>query len=156
MLHRLPIWLFPLLALALTAISAIIWQQPATNHITIAPLAQNCNLHIESCSSQIDKHEVRLDITPKPVPIAKALTINATLADLPATQVQLDINGSNMYMGYNRITLTQQDKGQWNGKSLLAFCTTDEMHWQLTLMIDLIDGRQLQIPFPLTTPYRLE
>jgi len=156
MLRRLPIWLFPLLALVLAAISAIIWQRPATNNITIAPLAQNCNLHLAPCNSFVDNHEIRLDITPKPVPIAKALTFNATLADLPVAQVQLDINGSNMYMGYNRITLTQQDKGQWNGKSLLAFCTTDEMQWQLTLMVDLTDGRQLQIPFPLTTPYRTE
>jgi hypothetical protein len=84
---------------------------------------------------------------------AKQLNVTAKINGTIPTQVQLDINGSNMYMGYNRVTLKPQAEGNWSGKSLLAFCTTDTMQWQLTLLIDLSDGTQIQAPFLLTTPF---
>jgi hypothetical protein len=59
-----------------------------------------------------------------------------------------------MYMGYNRVNLTQTAPNEWQGKSILSFCTIDEMQWQLTLLIDLADGRQVQAPFPLITPFK--
>jgi hypothetical protein len=130
------------------------WTQhaPAQN-ITSTPLAKACNLHQQACYNTHQDIKLSLDITPKPIPIAKQLAVNAHIEGVTPTRVQLDINGSNMYMGYNRITLKQQADGSWTGKMLLAFCTIDRMEWQLTLLIDLADGSQLQAPFPLTTPF---
>jgi hypothetical protein len=148
-------WALALPALALLAAFFLWWTQHDTNHqrILTLELDPNCHLHLQSCTSNYQQMSFTLDITPKPIPIAKQLNVNAQIQGVAPTQVQLDINGSNMYMGYNRITLRQQQDGSWTGKSLLAFCTTDAMQWQLTLLVDLPDGAQLQIPFPLTTPF---
>lgn len=143
----------PALALLLAALS---WWHNRTSGIAIValPLASDCQLHQHACQITQDKLSIQLDANPKPIPIAKGIEFTAQLQGISPSRVQLDINGSNMYMGYNRVDLTQYSDGSWQGKSLLAFCTLDEMHWQLTLLIDLPDGRQLQAPFPLITPYK--
>jgi len=131
------------------------WQQNIdTQPVVVLPIDNKCQLHEHPCSSVHDA--VRVTLTPhtQPIPIAKGIDFTATLENLAAERVQLDINGRNMYMGYNRIDLKQQDAQHWTGKSLLAFCTIDAMQWQLTLIIDTADGKQWQIPFPLTTPYK--
>lgn len=149
-----PKWTLALPAIALLIAVALWWtQRTPTQPIVNIELAKNCQLHQQACISRYQNITLTLDITPKPIPIAKQLNISAQITGTTPTQVQLDINGSNMYMGYNRITLKQQTDGNWTGKSLLAFCTTDAMQWQLTLLVDLPDGSQLQAPFPLTTPF---
>jgi hypothetical protein len=145
--------IFP--AAALIIAIALWWtQQTPSQQIISAELAKDCQLHQQACSSNHQNISLTLAITPKPIPIAKQLDVIAYVNGTSPVKVQLDINGSNMYMGYNRITLKQQSDGSWTGKSLLAFCTTEAMQWQLTLLIDLPDGSQLQAPFPLTTPYK--
>lgn len=148
-------WAFIVPTLALI-ISAVLWwanQKPAQKVISF-DLIHDCQLHQKACHSQYQNIDIHLDITPKPVPIAKTLTIAARISGVEPVRVQLDINGSNMYMGYNRIDLSAQPDGDWTGKSLLAFCTTDRMQWQLTVLVDLADGSQLQAPFLLTTPFK--
>jgi hypothetical protein len=144
-----------ILPAATLLIAALVWwkQQAPSQAVYSLPVATNCQLHSTACSVTYKDATIRLDVTPKPIPIAKALTIQTDIKGIAPLKVQLDINGSNMYMGYNRITLNQQADGAWTGKSLLAFCTTDAMSWQLTLLIDLPDGSQLQAPFPLITPF---
>lgn len=151
-MKRIYLVLIPLIALG-TGLT-LWWQQQAPQaNVHILPLAENCQLHQQACTIHAQGLNIVLDITPKPIPIAKQLAINANITGAIANKVQLDINGSNMYMGYNRIPLVQQDDGSWAGKSLLAFCTIDKMQWQVTLIIDLKDGTQIQAPFLLTTPY---
>lgn len=148
-------WTLIVPAIALLMAFFVWWTQQggATQNIKTLKLDTLCQLHLHACSSHDQNLTLTLDITPKPIPIAKQLNISAQITGTTPTQVQLDINGSNMYMGYNRITLKQQEDGSWTGKSLLAFCTIDAMQWQLTLLVDLPDGSQLQVPFPLTTPF---
>lgn len=124
-----------------------------TQPMIVLPLNESCQLHKDACTT--DFGDIHITLTPHthPIPIAKGIDFTATLENLSAKRVQLDINGRNMYMGYNRIDLKQQDTQHWTGKSLLAFCTIDAMQWQLTLIIDAEDGTQWQVPFPLTTPY---
>lgn len=154
-MNKPSIALFLLPALAL-AISAGIWlsQKQPKDEIHLLPEAENCQLHQSACSIDDDARHIELDITPKPVPIAKALDINARITGITPVRVQLDINGSNMYMGYNRIDLTPQANDSWTGKTLLAFCTIDQMSWQVTLLIETDTGEQIQAPFPLVTPYQ--
>lgn len=145
--------ILPLLALILAALAWWQWHHQPQNLYTL-PVNQSCNLHMAKCHTTFANNDISLDITPKPIPIAKTLQIHTQIEHLPVVKVQLDINGSNMYMGYNRVSLTKQNDGSWTGKSLLAFCTTDKMNWQLTLLIDLADGHQIQAPFLLSTPYQ--
>lgn len=116
------------------------------------PTDQACNLHTESCIAQMGDATVVLKISPHPIPIARPLGIEVLLENIDAEKVELDISGINMYMGYNRVSLTPTDKaGRYIGTSMLAFCTNKKMQWQITLMIAQKDGSQIQIPYRLET-----
>ena len=119
--------------------------------ITVWPMTESCNLHEHACVSELGDAKVRLQINPHPIPIAKPLGIQVALENIAAEKVQLDISGVNMYMGYNRVTLLDKGSGYYVGTSMLAFCTSQKMDWQITLMIHLEDGTQIQVPYKLQT-----
>jgi len=122
--------------------------------ITSWPLVENCDLHQQACESSMGDAVVNLKISPHPIPIAKPLGIELNIQNLKAKKVELDISGINMYMGYNRVTLLQTEPGEFVGTSMLAFCTNQKMEWQITLMIHLEDGSQVQVPYTLETVNR--
>ncbi|SIN71969.1 hypothetical protein SAMN05443662_0279 [Sulfurivirga caldicuralii] len=121
------------------------------DNATVWPLDKSCNLHQQACTATHGDQAVTLAITPRPIPVAKPLQVEVRLRNIPAKQVALDISGLNMYMGYNRVTLKQENNDVWTGSSMLAFCTNDTMQWQLTVLIDTPDGQQIQVPFYLET-----
>lgn len=118
------------------------------------PLVKDCNLHQTACTAQHGQQSLTLDITPKPIPVAKPLQVKVTLNHLQAKTMQIDISGHNMYMGYNRLPLEKVNEQHWQGTTMLAFCTNAKMEWHLTLLIDTPDGKQLQVPFYLETKSR--
>jgi len=118
------------------------------------PTDKACNLHQESCTAEKDGAKVTLKISPHPIPIARPLGIEVNIENLDVQKVELDITGINMYMGYNRVTLTSASPTRYIGTSMLAFCTNQTMNWQVTLMIHQKDGTQIQIPYTLETSNR--
>ena len=118
------------------------------------PLVTDCNLHTQACKAQRGEVTVRLALTPHPVPVAKNFKVTVDLHGFSEiSQVDLDISGVNMYMGYNRVTLTETRPGHYVGQAILAFCTSDQMIWQLGVLLHSPKGRIL-VPFKLVTPYR--
>ena len=115
------------------------------------PLVEDCDLHTQACESQVGNAKVTLKISPHPIPIAKPLGIELTLENIQAKKVELDISGVNMYMGFNRVTLLPITEGKFVGTSMLAFCTNQKMAWQITLIVHLANGKQVQIPYALET-----
>jgi hypothetical protein len=148
-------WLLILPAIVVTVTVFWLWQtqQPQDVKASLLSEPSDCQLHQQACQIIDQQILVKLDITPKPIPIAKGLSVQVDITGIQPKRVQLDINGSNMYMGYNRIDLQIDEQGRWVGKTLLAFCTIDQMAWQLTVMIDTASGEQIQAPFPLVTPF---
>lgn len=123
------------------------------------PLNISCDLHTTACSTTFNNQTITLDVTPKPIPVARMLNASIELDDIaPDNQIEdvaLDISGVNMYMGYNRVSFNPTETvSHYRGKSMLAFCTIDEMEWQLTVLIKLKDGRTIQAPFLLKTTTR--
>jgi len=115
------------------------------------PTDSSCNLHKESCTAKMKGAEVTLKISPHPIPIARPLGIEVDIKNLDIQKMELDISGINMYMGYNRVTLTSASPQRYIGTSMLAFCTNQKMLWQITLIIHKPDGSQIQIPYTLET-----
>lgn len=115
------------------------------------PLQKHCNLHKETCSVEHNQQLVTLKISPQPIPIARPLGIEVELANMEVQQMEIDISGVNMYMGYNRVPLKTYRPNYWVGTSMLAFCTQEKMEWQVTLLITLKNGKQIQIPYQLIT-----
>ena len=127
-------------------------EQTPPENITQWPMTEDCDLHHQICISKNDEQMVSLKISPHPIPIARPLGIELVLENISAEKVELDISGINMYMGYNRVTLTPAtEAGRFIGTSMLAFCTNKKMEWQITLMIHQKDGSQIQIPYRLDT-----
>ncbi|KUJ71319.1 hypothetical protein [Thiomicrospira sp. WB1] len=136
---------------------------------TAWPMMQSCELRESVCTAQAPKElslaqvpgqapitdqRVTLSLSPRPVQVARSLEASARLegfADDAIKSVEIDVAGINMYMGYNRVPLQRQSPGHYTGPLMLAFCTNDEMHWQVTVLITLNDGHQIQVPFQLTT-----
>lgn len=118
------------------------------------PTDKTCNLHNESCIAKMEDTKVTLKISPHPIPIARPLGIEVDIENLDVQKIELDISGINMYMGYNRVTLTPASATRYIGTSMLAFCTNHTMNWQVTLMIHQKDGTQIQIPYTLETVNR--
>jgi hypothetical protein len=120
------------------------------------PMVEDCDLHQHTCTAQQGEASASLQFTPQPIPIAKPLQVEVMLNQIDATKLELDISGINMYMGYNRVTLLPDNNqsNQFNGQTMLAFCTNEVMHWQITLLAHQTDGTVLQIPFKLETRNR--
>lgn len=120
------------------------------------PLVEDCDLHQQTCQAEQGESRASLTIQPQPIPLAKPFQIEVQLDKLEAQTLELDISGINMYMGYNRVTLTaDSDKpGRYTGQSMLAFCTNEVMEWQISLLLQQADGTRLQIPFKLVTRNR--
>lgn len=112
---------------------------------------KDCDLHKESCKASSGEANVSLKISPHPIPIARPLGIEVEVENIDIQKMELDISGINMYMGYNRVTLTPASANRYVGTSMLAFCTNQKMEWQVTLMIHKPDGSQIQIPYTLET-----
>lgn len=116
----------------------------------------SCDLDASACTTSVNNQSITLDIEPKPIRVARMLNVRVKLTDIQAEKVELDITGQNMYMGYNRVTLTPV-KGQPNlyeGQSMLAFCTNDKMDWHLSVLVTRKNQTLIQAPFALTTQTR--
>lgn len=140
--------------IALLTISTLLTGCDNKTPVTEWQLIENCNLHTQACISAQGQQGVQLNIDPKPIPIARPLSIQVDLKDIAAETVQLEIAGINMYMGYNQTQLLTQNGRHWEGTSMLAFCTNEAMDWKLSVIITQKDGTQLKTPFQLTTRNR--
>lgn len=125
--------------------------QSEQSSVTQWPTNKACDLHTESCTAKMGDAKVTLKISPHPIPIARPLGIEVDIENLDVQKIELDISGINMYMGYNRVTLTPAGPNRYIGTSMLAFCTNQKMFWQVTLMVHQPDGTQIQIPYTLET-----
>lgn len=118
----------------------------------------SCQLHHGLCSlehkTQQTVQKITLSISPNnPIPVAHLLNAQVTLQNINASMVQIDITGINMYMGYNRTTLiASPDKPNvYTGKIMLAFCTSDKMDWDISVLVMPPKGKLIKAPFLLST-----
>ncbi|MDG4812582.1 hypothetical protein P8629_06130 [Hydrogenovibrio sp. 3SP14C1] len=116
----------------------------------------SCDLNASACTTSVQNKSITLDIEPKPIRVARMLNVRVKLTDIQAEMVELDITGQNMYMGYNRVTLTpvKDQPNLYEGQSMLAFCTNDKMDWHLSVLITRKNQTLIQAPFALTTRTR--
>ena len=153
---RLLLW-FVMALISILAIASLQGcDQNASNNAQLWPMNKDCDLHSENCTVSLDAASATLKISPHPIPIARPLGIEVELNGINPTEMQLDISGINMYMGYNRVPLKSSKPNHWVGTSMLAFCTAEKMEWQITLMLKMPDGKEVQIPYYLETINRAQ
>src|SRR5512145_854594 len=122
------------LALAIVAVVGYKYSpllQPASDLTVETATIPVCDLNKTACAADIPGGgRVELDISPRPIPVVKPLTVNATLSGIDADKVELDFAGVDMNMGYNRVALTAAGDGRFSGSTMIPVCVTGRMAWR--------------------------
>lgn len=146
--------LLSIVLLGFISISSCDFQSQPNQSMTSWPMIKDCSLHQQACGSQQAQQSVQLEILPRPIKVARMLDVSVQLSGIDAQKVELDIAGENMYMGYNRVQLSAvpDQPGHYRGQSMLAFCTLNDMKWQISVLITQPDETVLAVPYALSTP----
>ena len=145
--------MFCVLALSLGV--AVIWLpdqlKPQTSGNQLFLTDSNCSIKHSDCSATLDTRSIVVDVSPREIRSAVPLTFNVTLDGIDANVVNLSLEGQDMYMGLNQISLTPvaNQPGVWSGVTELAICTTGEMSWRARIVAQQ-DQQQLEAHFDFT------
>jgi hypothetical protein len=112
----------------------LLWQWAQPPRIVSGEVQNGCDLHRAPCEATFPGGgRLRVSVTPRPVPLLTPVTVEVRLIGVSAESVQIDLNSPDMYMGYNRHTLTQRSDGLFAGRTVLPVCVLDRMNWQMTV-----------------------
>ncbi len=119
--------------------------------VASAPLDPACDLHAAPCTSKLPGGgQVTLELTPRPVRPMAPLTITATVRGRETEAMEVDFQGVEMNMGFNRPALADLGDGRFSGGGMLPVCVRDDMAWEARLLIHTAEGL-IDAPFRFTT-----
>ncbi len=124
---------------------------PATKAQTLV-VQQPCDLQQGECTASDGQgHSVTLQLSPHPIPVMQPMTVEMHgSALMQAQQVQVVVEGVNMDMGFQRAMLTPAGNAAWQGQFTLPICSTEQMQWQLTAMVQT-PSQAFRAVFPFIT-----
>lgn len=98
---------------------------------------KECQLDKQVCHLSLNSDQsIRLEISPRPIPLVKPLTVSVNLDGLPQVDfAQLEIEGVNMFMGLQIVPLKAINQDRLTGEFSLPICSTQHMEWKATLVI---------------------
>jgi hypothetical protein len=111
----------------------------------------DCSLNNGECVAKQDQQEIALEIKSETIRSATPMLFEVTLNNIKANQVMLDLKGKEMFMGLNQVMLepVSGDPNRWQGEVTLAVCTTGEMVWVSSVVLEK-DGKKTQADFEFT------
>ena len=107
----------------------------------------SCDLLRQDCGLELPGGgRMQFSLGGKPVPLVKPFPIAVTLVGSEAERVEVDFDGVDMKMGFNRPQLQRTAPGVFAGDATLPVCITGGMVWQATVLIER--GRErIAVPF---------
>lgn len=145
--HKNPYPVNSLILVTLVGILLAVWyvtdylNEKQTGQITWYS-ASSCQLPQDTCFVKLEgRQQLTFSLEksePKPLenlPISVRLE-GYSEAELQNLQLEIDLQGRDMYMGYNRTTMTYQGKGLFTASPILSICTEDVMVWRASLFIN--------------------
>ncbi|MCV6588772.1 MAG: hypothetical protein OIF57_07055 [Marinobacterium sp.] len=105
--------------------------------------AADCDVTQPGCNTGNGQQRIAMQLDTQRVRAATPLTFELKLDALPASQVMIDLQGRDMYMGINQVQMSPVEgkPGVWRGTTELAVCTTGEMVWQAKVVADTEQAR---------------
>ena len=101
----------------------------------------DCDLRAGACSSQLaGGATVNFSITPRSIPVIEPLQLTVDIEGLKVEAVEVDFNGADMYMGFNRFQLARQDDGIFTGEGRIPVCVREAMEWEARVRITAAQG----------------
>ena len=142
------LWLTLFLLLALAAgVAWKAWPLLFAQGDLVAQVDPGCDLHSGPCAARLDGlGKVTLSLQPRPLQMLTPLQIEVTLDGVEAQTVEIDFQGVEMFMGYNRRELAGDGVGRYRGEGTLPICVSDGMTWQATVLATTREGL-LAAPF---------
>jgi hypothetical protein len=135
---------------ALLSAATVFWWLGVAHETTI-PLALNtpCDLSSGGCQASLNNKTVSLNITPKPIPIMQPIQVDIDTTDFESlSEVGINVEGVNMFMGYQVASLSPTSAHHWQGSFILPICTQTQMQWKATLTLRSSQGIfQAEYPF---------
>lgn len=134
------------LALACLLVAGYKWSAAwrATKATTLSTPA--CNPGEGDCRVALpDGGHLTLSITPRPILALQTLNLSVAFSDARANLVEIDFDGADMSMGYNRPRLAGQGE-KFTGTTILPVCVTGTMTWKATVLAS-VGGERIAIPF---------
>ncbi|MCP4993097.1 MAG: hypothetical protein GY934_04830 [Gammaproteobacteria bacterium] len=134
------------MALGITAVYKS-WPHLNPELIASTPLDSECDLRAGPCTGTLsDGRSITLEIEPKSIPVMKPLQFTVRLQGLAAKGIEIDFQGVDMNMGYNRPKLTAMHHRLFKGEGVLPICTRTAMEWEARVLVQT--GRGLvAVPF---------
>lgn len=94
-----------------------------------------CNLNQSACAAPIRSGgEALLELEPRPMPTLQPLVATLKLTGQDPEWVEIDLDGVEMYMGFNRARLDRVGPGRYRGEVVLPVCASERMTWAATLL----------------------
>ncbi len=147
------LWTFiALLLLALCVLAAYkIWPLLNPDIAATAPLDPECDLRAGPCNGIFaDGGKVSFSISPAEIPVVRPLQFEVRLESLDVRDVEVDFQGVDMNMGYNRAKLKQVGEGRFSGTGILPVCVRYAMEWEARVLLQT-DRGLLAAPFRFIT-----
>ncbi|HIP53733.1 MAG TPA: hypothetical protein EYH03_06970 [Chromatiales bacterium] len=148
-----PLWLVIAVLLIAVAVVAVYKAGPLLNPevAVVAPLNSECDLRAGLCTATFpDGGRVSLGISPRSIPVVKPLRFDVRIEGMTADKVEIDFQGVDMNMGYNRTRLQAAGPGHFVGDGMLPVCVRDAMEWEAKVLVDTDKGL-LAAPFRFIT-----
>jgi len=125
--------------LMLTLMAAAVWKVWPTLRPQVAEVAAlnpTCDLRSGPCSVKfVDGSSVEFAIEPMDIPVVKPLEYRVRLDGIDARKVEVDFQGVDMNMGYNRSALDARGEGVFIGVGMLPVCVREAMEWEAKVLL---------------------
>ncbi len=105
--------------------------------------AADCDVGQSACTAQGDGFSITLESVSGKVSSLQPTDWQVKVEGIESSNVLLDLQGMDMFMGPNQTAFSpaQDQAGLFRGQSILGACTTGEMLWQATVLMDTPDGK---------------
>ena len=136
------------IALALACVAVIGYKLSARWHSADAIMLprSSCNPSVEDCTISLPRGgQLRLSIAPRPIRALQKLSLEVAITGWKAEKVEIDFDGVDMSMGYNRPVLSG-DGRKFSGQTMLPVCITGTMTWKATVVVTT-DKERIAAPF---------
>ncbi len=105
-----------------------------------------CNPGFKVCTAVLpDGGELEFLIEPRPIRALAQLKLQATIKGIDVRKVEVNFDGTQMIMGYNRVTLAGSN-GHFSGQAILSVCVSGPMEWEATVLIKT-GNKRIAVPF---------
>ena len=106
-----------------------------------AQVDPGCDLRVAPCSATFPGGErIGFAIAPDGIPLSQPLVLIVATGPLPASSVEVDLQGLGVDYGFNRTVLARTADGRFNGLASLPVCGSEDIAWQATVTVNTDRG----------------